>query len=571
MVLSLLSLFSFFHFHFFISEKRLSFRCTAIVPDSCWFAFSSCNDRVMDTVSGGQLQPTTLNEWGGYIEKFEAADLDNVVISKLQKNDPTVTAIRTNFASWEKDIDWEVAGRAVGASVHLKHLSLGFYSAATVDMMQAFFTGLAFNRSIESLELALTCGDGYGKSNRYDDDTIVGIDDACTNLAPFFSENHHLVCITFDVSSEGFVSRTLAQLIQSSPFIQSAIIDCKHACTSSRGVERILQAVCRNQKLEHISAKGLPLSKNVCGEIQNMLSNDNCALKSLAFEDQMIADDDACVASIASGFNQNHSLERFRLTAYEDDFGNDDGWTSLFGSMLSSSFRELDLDGIIKSDSVMEALSNCLVFNREVRVLKLGWYYSLTSVGWNYFASMLSSHTTIEDVDVSGAGGNAMQTLADSLPRALMLNPRLRSVELPVRTLCQLRIVASALESPNSSLEELSIRHEAGFGQPAPTNTEVTAILLALALQMNLTLKRLHYMYCGYPGGVNLDWPILLTLLCGTSSIEATINSNHTLELLSSNETAVPLEISSLLRMDQKSEPKQALCGYQQGCAASLD
>jgi hypothetical protein len=188
-----------------------------------------------------------------------------------------------------------------------------------------------------------------------------------------------------------------------------------------------------------------------------------------------------------------------------------------------------------------------------------------------FFCRHAVSHTAIEDVDVSGAGGNAMQTLADSLPRALMLNPRLRRVQLPVRTLGQLRIVASALESPNSSLEELSIRHEAGFGQPAPTNTEVTAILLALALQMNLTLKRLHYMYCGYPGGVNLDWPILLTLLCGTSSIEATINSNHTLELLSSNETAVPLEISLLLRMNQKSEPKQALCGYQQGCAASLD
>jgi hypothetical protein len=198
----------------------------------------------------------------------------------------------------------------------------------------------------------------------------------------------------------------------------------------------------------------------------------------------------------------------------------------------------------------MEALSNCLVFNREVRVLKLGWYYSLTSVGWNYFASMLSCHTTIEDVDVSGAGGNAMQTLADSLPRALMLNPRLRRVQLPVRTLGQLRIVASALESPNSSLEELAIDYQPGFGQPAPTNTEVTAIL-ALSLQMNSVLKRLHHKYRGYPGVVDLDWPILLTLLCGTSSIEATINSNHTLELLSSNETAVPLEISSLLRMNQ--------------------
>eukprot|EP00956_Cyclotella_meneghiniana_P020219 scaffold35378_cov58-Cyclotella_meneghiniana.AAC.1 len=305
----------------------------------------------MDTASGGQLRPTILNEWGEKTEKFKAVDLNNDVISKLQKNDPAVTAIRATLASWGrvKHWDWGVAGRAVGASVHLKHLSLGFYSGAT-DIMQSFFTGLAFNRSIESLELTLNHGDGDTQRYRYDDDTIEGIDDAYTKLAPFFSENHHLVCITFDVSTEGFVSRTLAQLIQSSPSIQSAMIDCNHACTSSRGMERILQAVCRNQTLEHISAKSLPLSKDICGEIQNMLSNDNCALKSLAFEYQTIADD-ACVASIARGFNQNHSVERFRLTAYEDDFGNDDDWTSFFGSMQSSSFRELDLYGIIKSDS----------------------------------------------------------------------------------------------------------------------------------------------------------------------------------------------------------------------------
>ena len=283
----------------------------------------------MDTASGGQLRPTILNEWGEKTEKFKAVDLNNDVISKLQENDPTVTAIRAILASGGRVKDWGVAGRAVGASVHLKHLSLGFYSGAT-DIMQTFFTGLAFNRSIESLELTLNHGDGYAKSQRYDDDTMKRIDDAYTKLAPFFSENHHLVCITFYMSKEGFVSRTLAQLIQSSPFIQSAMIDCNHACTSSRGMERILQAVCRNQTLEHISANRLPLSKDICGEIQNMLSNDNCALKSLAFEDRIIADDDACVASIARGFNQNHSVGRFRLTAYHTGFGNDDDWTSLF-------------------------------------------------------------------------------------------------------------------------------------------------------------------------------------------------------------------------------------------------
>eukprot|EP00956_Cyclotella_meneghiniana_P024193 scaffold48279_cov50-Cyclotella_meneghiniana.AAC.3 len=505
----------------------------------------------MDTASGGQLRPTILNEWGECTEKFKAVDLNNDFISKLQKNDPTVTAIRATLANWGRVKDWGVAGRAVGASVHLKHLSLGFYSepSDTADILQSFFTGLAFNRSIESLELTLNHGDGYAKSQRYDDDAIKGIDDAYTKLAPFFSENHHLVCITFDMSTEGFVSRTLAQLIQSSPFIQSAMIDCNHACKSSRGIERILEAVCRNQTLEHISAKSLPLSEDICGEIQNMLSNDNCALKSLAFEDQAIGRNHACVASIARGFNQNHSLERFRLTAYESDFGNDDDWTSFFRSMQSSSFRELELYGIIKSDSVMKALSNCLMSNREVRVLNLGWYYSLTSDGWNYFANMLSSHTAIKDVDVLAAGINALLTLTDSLPRAIVLNPRLRRVQLPVRTLHELRIVASALESPNSSLEELAIDYQPGFRQPA-SNTEVTAVL-ALSLQMNSMLKRLHHKSCYQSGLADLDWPILLTLLCDTSSIEATMHSNHTLELLSSNKTAVPLEISSLMRMNQ--------------------
>eukprot|EP00956_Cyclotella_meneghiniana_P012025 scaffold17043_cov36-Cyclotella_meneghiniana.AAC.4 len=500
----------------------------------------------MDTVSGGQLRPTILNEWGEYTEKFEAVDLNNDVISKLQKNDPTVTAIRAYLASWERVKDWGVAGRAIGASVHLKHLSLGFYSGAA-DIMQSFFTGLAFNRSIESLKLTLNCGDGYAEYDRYDDDTMKRIDDAYTKLAPFFSENHHLVYITFYMSSEGFVSRTLAQLIQSSPFIQSAMIDCNRFCTASRGVERILQAVCRIQTLEHISANRLPLSKDICGEIQKMLSNDNCALKSLTFEYQTFADD-ACFASIARGFNLNHSVERFRLTSYEDDFGNDYDWTSLFRFMQSSSFRELDLNGIIKSDSVMEALSDCLMSNREVRVLKLGLYYSLTSDGWNYFANMLSSHTTIEDVDVSRAASDAMETLTDSLPRALVLNPRLRRVQLPVRTLHELRIVASALESPNSSLEELAIDYQPGFMQPAP-NSEVTAVL-ALSLKMNSMLKRLHHISL-YNAGVDLDWPIFLTLLCDTSSIEATINSNHTLGFLYSNKTAAPLEISSLLRMNR--------------------
>jgi hypothetical protein len=213
---------------------------------------------------------------------------------------------------------------------------------------------------------------------------------------------------------------------------------------------------------------------------------------------------------------------------------------------------------VVTDDAVMGSFCNWIASNQSLKALTVTGCKGISSVGWQSFATALASLDNLENIDSKSPNKVRVWDLTDAdldtILNSFIAKPSLKRVSLSITTSAQLQVIANVLESPNCGMIELDIYFQ-NIGRrehERPTETLVNS------LQMNSSLRTLKFSL--WNGQTYFDWPSVSNLVCDTSSIDATIQSNHTLEFiygpLSSIE--VPIDIYSILHMN-RNRNKQAV------------
>lgn len=99
------------------------------------------------------------DEWGECVVKDEDIMSVNTdgLLDGIQQNNPAISAVRVNFVidNTVDDWDWAAAGNGIGSNRYLwfVYLRLDIREVMPHEDVQAFFGGLALNRSIQALSI----------------------------------------------------------------------------------------------------------------------------------------------------------------------------------------------------------------------------------------------------------------------------------------------------------------------------------------------------------------------------------------------------------------------------------
>jgi hypothetical protein len=201
---------------------------------------------------------------------------------------------------------------------------------------------------------------------------------------------------------------------------------------------------------------------------------------------------------------------------------------SFFNGIRNAKYLEsITLNSVITDDAVMESFCNWITSNQSLKALTVTGCEDISSVGWQSFATALASLDNLEDIDsISPNNVDLTDADLDTILNSFIAKPSLKRVSLSITTSAQLQVIANVLESPNCGMIELDIYFQ-NIGRrehERPTETLVNS------LQMNSSLRTLKFSL--WNGQTYFDWPSVSNLVCDTSSIDATIQSNHTLEFI---------------------------------------
>ena len=103
------------------------------------------------------------------------------------------------------------------------------------------------------------------------------------------------------------------------------------------------------------------------------------------------------------------------------------------------------------------------------------------------------------------------------------------------------RVIAASLANPECRLETLNL-YQTSIG-------DAGAAILAPSLQSNQRLISMLLAQCNITNGEN-GWNVFSSILCDTGSIDATYNSNHTLQVLGNFSSVIPQDVKMLLELN---------------------
>eukprot|EP00956_Cyclotella_meneghiniana_P016041 scaffold25098_cov64-Cyclotella_meneghiniana.AAC.4 len=213
-------------------------------------------------------QQQDFNEWGKYtgnkdLIKLEGDDVirnilgNNPAISSVKavlprRPDPSITSI-----SLRNKIDWELAGRCIAKSKHIKHLCWYYPDDCLEEDLKVFAKGVALNRSIEALEL---CGDRPMNDEIFD----------C--LIPFFSGNVYLQSLKIDLKPT--LPKNTCNAIKACTSLRSIKFGDKYESYRGYNVENALKLVCMKPQVLSIRIGGQCLRPGACFAIKLLLCSD---------------------------------------------------------------------------------------------------------------------------------------------------------------------------------------------------------------------------------------------------------------------------------------------------------
>jgi hypothetical protein len=228
------------------------------------------------------------------------------VLNGIQQNNPAITAVHLDVFDEAVD-DWAAAGNCIGSNRYLRFLSLGMNAMDRVHL-EAFFGGLALNRSIQALKIGLSYWDDYDGQDSY-------IKEVFEALLRWFQFNDNLQvfdlwCSHEDSNVNAAVSSRIKDAILACPSLKSIQLCCRQA---DWGV--IARSISAKSKIQHLSLTGGFLSRDACAHIKSLLSDKRCILRSLTLGNHNA---DLCgdlddLEEIINGMSNNQSLRYLGL------------------------------------------------------------------------------------------------------------------------------------------------------------------------------------------------------------------------------------------------------------------
>ena len=196
--------------------------------------------------------------------------------------------------------------------------------------------------------------------------------------------------------------------------------------------------------------------------------------------------------------------------------------------------------------------------NDTTRLATIGW--------WNLFMGLLQSpNSTLERLNLKGFGQGFDDSMIESLGNALAYNSRLRELSLHfIRHITPVgwQNFVDVLRNPNLALEKLYLNYN--------SINDHFIVIFVEALASNNTLKVFNFGDEDIDGGshsgnINQISPVgfapFAQILCDTSGIMNTYNSNHTLEKLCGKfrqKTLLSEDLITMLRINKENSVNQA-------------
>jgi Ran GTPase-activating protein (RanGAP) involved in mRNA processing and transport len=397
-----------------------------------------------------------------------------------------------------------------------------------------FFQGFAMNRSIEKLDV---------------NDVVQG-SDMFPLLVPFFMNNNSLKTLSVSCKEGGdeslskiaFALGQFNSLTDFYLFGGSAYYERGASCG-------VVEALVGHAGLKCLSLGKVPIGRDACTALADFLRNPRVILESLDLFRNAIDDKGADILS--SGLIGNQSLTNLNIG--RGGF-TEIGWLAIFAMLKNPHCRlmSLDLGYTDINDSVAQSLTNALRCNSTLKTLTLRQIHSISTAGWrDLFAGILQGpHCMLEKLDLSDSRGEDPDRMMESLASALAGNVNLKELHLFTcgsATPVGWRILATILRNPSSGLEILDFEQNS-------INDDIMSTF-AMALANNRKLKELDISGRSIRRFTSIGYAAILCLLCDTSTILSTFNSNHTLEYIG---WGYREDIKSLLTINQEYSVSQA-------------
>jgi hypothetical protein len=177
-----------------------------------------------------------------------------------------------------------------------------------------------------------------------------------------------------------------------------------------------------------------------------------------------------------------------------------------------------------QEDNVLQAISSFLVSRQNMKVLKISVRQYISIGVWRSFCNVLQSHASLEEINIENLDGFE-DRMIDDLISTLNSNSNMKRVSLNVCSMEQLRAVAQILTAPTCSIEKLAILFV--------HMNRVDIAPVVDALQRNSSLTELEVDFLEVNEELVHNWSELANLICDTTGINATYQSNHTIQSLS--------------------------------------
>lgn len=234
------------------------------------------------------------------------------------------------------------------------------------------------------------------------------------------------------------------------------------------------------------------------------------------------------------------------------------GWRAIFDQLVSphSPLEHLDLAQNWIDDDVANLLANALANGASLKVLSFSEIDDITPAGWRaVFAALQSPHCLLQGfhLDYNFIHDEDVTYLANCLANS---NSALRHLDLnycPEVTSSGWRVFAAVLQNPNSALERVYLHLN--------IIDEDVMVSLANSLTHNNVLKEL---FLDYDETKITVGDTLSNVLCNKSSINATLNSNHTLGRIINpddddiDESELPSDLRFLLQLNRENTKAEA-------------
>lgn len=490
--------------------------------------------------------------------------LKRKTLNKIKLNDPDITSFEVELTGeYVQSIDWSTKGNVFGDNTQLKKVEIisdQTEDQSTLRKIKSFCTGLANNRSIEAFGIR----DSELSYNIFSTlqpllihTNLIRIDIYESEIG---DENTHLLALALekrsnkrslevlrlnvcDMGGEHAVGELIKALEGYENLTKLYLHDCglggRQCFVSLANI--LLRPNCRLKTLE--------LAYNNIGRPQNILAkalSKNTSLKYLNFGRTGVDNEEAI--GYCNALVKNNTIQFLNLSTTSMGSAGLRSLSNRFQYLISSlTFLDLSYCGI--NDQEASILGGAITVNTTLKGLILNNIgESITLTGWRAFSICLQSPDstlTRLSIDNCNLDDEKMTVIAN----VLVNNSMITDLELSKNRSIGVRgwqSLSACLRSPVSALKQL--------GMYGCNLTDEVVVDFAEALAHNSVLDDLTMW--DNPAITNRSWDALHRTICNTSSIEATLESNHALHYVSGRSVG-DHDIRSSLRLNENQDKKQ--------------